>query len=155
MDNYFVACGMCSAGVMGAPGMGRLTAELVTEGSCSWDTTAIDIKRLTKEQNNKLFLRDRVRGVLGQQYKIAYPDAQISDARPLKASPLYDILTMNGADWGEIGGWERARWFNKYSTGKPLVEFSRMIFLHRYDLALRTQFLYYLLRDDMLVNGCG
>ena len=78
--------------------MGRLTAELVTEGSCSWDTTAIDIKRLTKEQNNKLFLRDRVKRILGQYYKVPYPNAQISAARPLKASPLYDILTINGAD---------------------------------------------------------
>jgi len=125
VENYYVACGMCSAGIMSAPGMGRLTAELVTEGSCSWDTTAIDIKRFTKEQNNKLFLRDRVKRILGQYYKVPYPDAQISAARPLKASPLYDILTINGADWGEIGGWERVRWFNKYSIehegrfGKP------------------------------------
>ena len=127
---------------MNAPGMGRLTAELVTEGSCSWDTTAIDIKRLTKEQNNKLFLRDRVRGVLGQHYKIAYPDTQISAARPLKVSPLYDVLSIKGADWGETGGWERARWFKKYPTGKSLVEFS---IVHRYDLVLRKQLLHYVL----------
>ena len=103
---------------MNAPAMGKLTAELVTEGSCSWDVSVIDIKRLTKEQNNKLFLRDRVKQVLGQYYGVPYPDLQITAARPLKTSPLFDLLTMKGAAWDEIGGWERARWFNRDSTGE-------------------------------------
>ena len=118
MENYFAACGMCSAGIMSAPGMGKLMAELVTEGSCSWDVSGIDIKRLTREQNNKLFLRDRVKQVLGRYYAVPYPDLQITYARPLKTSPLYDLLTINGAEWGEIGGWERPRWFSKDSVGK-------------------------------------
>ena len=109
---------MCSGGVANGPGMGKLMAELVTEGSCSWDVSGIDIKRLTREQNNKLFLRDRVKQILGKHYTIPYPELQITSGRPLKTSPLYDLLTTNGAEWGEIGGWERPRWFNKDSIGK-------------------------------------
>ena len=118
VENYYAACGMNSAGVMSAPGMGKITAELVTEGHCSLDTSSIDIKRLTKEQNNKFFLQSRVKEILGQHYGIDYPGLKTMAARPLKTSPLYDVLSINGADWGEIGGWERANWFNKGSTGE-------------------------------------
>lgn len=117
VDNYFTACGMNSGGILNAPGMGRLTAELITEGSCSWDVSSIDVKRFTKEQNNKFFLHERMGNVLGQHYIVMYPDEQNYAARPLKSSPLYDVLTSQGAKWGEIGGWERANWFNKGGKG--------------------------------------
>ena len=96
---------------MCAAGMGRLTAELITEGSCSWDTSAIDIKRFSKEHNNKLFLRDRVKQVLSFHYALDYPDLQATASRPLKTSPLYDVLTQCGGQWGDAGGWERPKWF--------------------------------------------
>ena len=124
---------------MNAPGMGKLMAELVTEGSCSWDISGIDVKRLPREQNNKLFLRDRVKQILGQHYKIPYPDKKTAASRPLKTSPLYDLLTMNGADWGEIGGWERPRWFNKDAVGK-IFSICLALSLFVADLVLNSRF---------------
>lgn len=108
---------MNSGGVVGAPGMGRLTAELVINGQCSWDTSVMDVKRLPREQNNKFFLRDRVKQVLGQNYAMNYPDLQNTAGRPLKTSPLYDVLSVDGAEWGEVGGWERVNWFRKQNIG--------------------------------------
>lgn len=102
---------MSSSGIVSAAGMGRLTAELITEGSCSWDTSSIDVKRFSKEHNNKLFLRERARQTLSFHYAMDYPDMQATASRPLKTSPLYDVLMQYGAQWGDVGGWERPKWF--------------------------------------------
>lgn len=102
---------MSSSGIVSAAGMGRLTAELITEGSCSWDTSSIDVKRFSKEHNNKLFLRERARQTLSFHYEMDYPDMQATASRPLKTSPLYDVLMQYGAQWGDVGGWERPKWF--------------------------------------------
>ncbi|XP_065064765.1 pyruvate dehydrogenase phosphatase regulatory subunit, mitochondrial-like isoform X1 [Rhopilema esculentum] len=112
VHNYFVAAGMNSSGIASGPAMGKLTAELIAYGKSSWDITSFDVKRFSKEQNNKFYLRNRAGKILGRNYSMQYPDTQISAGGPLKTSPLYDVLSQNGCQWSKIGGWERARWFS-------------------------------------------
>ncbi len=116
---------MNSNGIMTAGGMGKLTAELVTHGTCSWDTSMIDIKRFPSELNNKLFLRDRVKEVLGRHYTIDYPKASPERARKFICSPLFDVFDNSGAQWGENMGWEVANYFSEDGKG-------RLSFLHNY-----------------------
>eukprot|EP00794_Sanderia_malayensis_P019005 gene19005-20917_t len=125
VNNYFVAAGMSSNGIVCAAGMGKIVAELVTTGTSEWDASAIDIKRLTKEQNNKLYLYDRVKQVVGRHYSVPYPHSSLTAARNLKCSPVFDLLDKSGARWGENTGWEVANYFAEdgedipWTFGKP------------------------------------
>ena len=112
---------MNSFGIVCAAGMGKLTAELITHGSCSLDTSIIDVKRFSKESNNKLFLRDRVKTVLGNNYAMDYPRNVLKSARPLKCSPLYDLWKERGAVWNDVAGWEIASYFSEDKQSKPQI----------------------------------
>ena len=121
VHNYFVAAGMNSSGIASGPAMGKLTAELIAYGKSPWDITSFDVKRFSKEQSNKFYLRNRVGNVLGRNYAIQYPETQILTAGPLKTSPLYDVLSQNGCKWDNIGGWERASWFSPDGKGSSFT----------------------------------
>lgn len=63
--NYFVAAGMNSRGIAGAGGIGKYMAEWILDGEPSIDLWAHDVRRFAGLHNNKRFLRDRVKEVLG------------------------------------------------------------------------------------------
>jgi dimethylglycine dehydrogenase len=45
------------------------------------------------------------------KYSITYPHRLLHAARPVNTTPLYERLATKGAQFGQIGGWERAIWF--------------------------------------------
>ena len=56
----------------------------------------------------------------GLQYSIPYPHRIMRSARPVNSTPLYKKLSEKGAVFGQIGGWERAFWFNSEGiSGAP------------------------------------
>ena len=125
LRSYYVAAAMNSNGIVNAAAIGKMLSELVTFDSCSWDFSSIDIKRFTPGQNNKLYLQDRVKEVLGYHYKIPYPKEDLSSARCVKCSTLHGMLDHLGAKWSHICGWEKANWFARnqkgsFLLGKPL-----------------------------------
>ncbi|XP_031565803.1 pyruvate dehydrogenase phosphatase regulatory subunit, mitochondrial-like isoform X2 [Actinia tenebrosa] len=125
--NYFVAAGMCSSGIASAAGVGKALSEWITEGHPTLDIWPVDIKRFSRHDNNKRFLRDRVKETLGWHYTLRFPYTENQYARKVKTSPLYSQLDAAGAVWGEKMGWERANWFSlpeevqssKSPFGKP------------------------------------
>lgn len=66
IQNYYVAAGMKTIGISAAGGVGRATAELIVNGSSSYDMYELDISRFLGLHNNRKFLRDRVREVPGK-----------------------------------------------------------------------------------------
>jgi pyruvate dehydrogenase phosphatase regulatory subunit len=62
-----VAAGMKTIGISAAGGVGRATAELIVNGSSSYDMYELDISRFLGLHNNRKFLRDRVREVPGKK----------------------------------------------------------------------------------------
>jgi hypothetical protein len=66
IDNYFVAAGLCSSGIIGAGGVGKILAEWLTHGECRKDAWPVDIRRFVGIHNNKKFLRDRVKETLSK-----------------------------------------------------------------------------------------
>jgi hypothetical protein len=108
---------MCSSGIASAAGVGKALSEWITEGYPTLDVWSVDIKRFSRFDNNKRFLRDRVKETLGWHYMLRFPYTENLSARKVKCSPLYPLLDAAGAAWGERMGWERANWFNLPEKG--------------------------------------
>ena len=68
MDNYYIAAGMNSAGVVNAGGIGKLLSEWIVHGEPSLDMWMMDARRFVPLHNNRKFLRDRVKETLGDVF---------------------------------------------------------------------------------------
>jgi len=111
LANYFVAAGFNSAGIASAGGTGKALAEWIVGGEAPMDLWEVDIRRFAAFQRNPGFLRDRTVETLGLHYAMHWPRFEVTSARPLRRSPLYERLKAKGAAFGSRFGWERANWF--------------------------------------------
>ncbi|MBV9890301.1 MAG: FAD-dependent oxidoreductase, partial [Rhizobacter sp.] len=111
LRNFFVAAGFNSAGIANSGGAGRLIAEWIVEGEPPGDLADVDIRRFGAFWSNKKALAERTGETLGLHYAMRWPRHELETARPLKTSPLYDLLGARGAVWGAKNGWERANVF--------------------------------------------
>ena len=60
---------------------------------------------------NRKALAERTGETLGLHYAMRWPRQELETARPLRTSPLYDLLAAKGAEFGSKNGWERANYF--------------------------------------------
>ncbi|MDJ1160066.1 FAD-dependent oxidoreductase [Chelatococcus sp. SYSU_G07232] len=109
--NVFVAAGFNSMGIASGGGAGRALAEWIVGGVPSLDLWPVDIRRFARFNNNALWLKDRVKEVLGLHYAMPWPNRELDTARPFRRSPLYDRLATKGAVFGSKMGWERPNFF--------------------------------------------
>ena len=66
IENYMLACGMSSIGIVSSGGVGRAVAEWITEGRTSLDFSDFDVKRFGKIHMNPDFLVNRASEILGE-----------------------------------------------------------------------------------------
>ncbi len=111
LKNFFVGAGFNSAGIASGGGAGRALAEWIVQGEPTLDLWPIDIRRFAKFYDNDAFLHDRVKEVLGLHYMMPWPNRELTSARPLRRSPLYDRLESKHALFGSKMGWERPNFF--------------------------------------------
>jgi len=111
LRSFFVAAGFNSAGIANAGGAGRLIAEWIVGREPPGDLADVDIRRFGAFWANKKSLAERTSETLGLHYAMRWPRHELETARPLKTSPLYDLLAARGAVWGAKNGWERANVF--------------------------------------------
>jgi len=111
LGNYFVCAGFNSAGIANSGGAGRLMAEWILGGEPSVDLSDVDIRRFAPFSGNRQALAERTGETLGLHYAMRWPRQELQTARPLRTSPLYDILSSKGAVFGSKNGWERANYF--------------------------------------------
>lgn len=126
LRNYFVCAGFNSAGIANSGGAGRLMAEWIVGGEPSTDLWDVDIRRFGSFTGNRKALAERTGETLGLHYAMRWPRQELETARPLRTSPLYDILLNKGAEFGSKNGWERVSYFKSdgqarpdYTLGKP------------------------------------
>jgi glycine cleavage system aminomethyltransferase T/glycine/D-amino acid oxidase-like deaminating enzyme len=115
LRNYFVCAGFNSAGIANSGGAGRLMAEWIVGGEPSTDLWDVDIRRFGSFTGNRKALAERTGETLGLHYAMRWPRQELETARPLRTSPLYDILLNKGAEFGSKNGWERASYFKPLS----------------------------------------
>jgi 4-methylaminobutanoate oxidase (formaldehyde-forming) len=111
LRGYFVCAGFNSAGIANSGGAGRLLAEWITDGEPSVDLWDVDIRRFGPFTANRRALAERTGETLGLHYAMRWPRQELQTARPLRTSPLYDLLAGRGAVFGSKNGWERANVF--------------------------------------------
>ncbi len=126
LRNYFVCAGFNSAGIANSGGAGKLIADWIINGQAPSDLWDVDIRRFAPFTANRKALAERTGETLGLHYAMRWPRQELQTGRPLRTSPLYDLLAAKGAAFGSKNGWERANYFKTggaerpaYGLGKP------------------------------------
>jgi 4-methylaminobutanoate oxidase (formaldehyde-forming) len=119
LSNYFVCAGFNSAGIANSGGAGRLIAEWIVGGEAPRDLWDVDVRRFGSFTANRRALAERTAETLGLHYAMRWPRQELQTARPLRTSPLYDLLDVKGAEWGSKNGWERANYFRPAGHARP------------------------------------
>ena len=112
LRRFFVAAGFNSAGIANSGGAGKLIAEWIVAGRAQTDLADVDIRRFGPHTANKKALAERTGETLGLHYAMRWPRQELETARPLRTSPLHDLLAAKGAVFGAKNGWERANFFH-------------------------------------------
>ena len=119
LRNFFVCAGFNSSGIANSGGAGRLMAEWIVGGEPSVDVWDVDIRRFGAFTGNRRALAERTGETLGLHYAMRWPRQELQTARPLRTSPLYDLLAAHGAEFGSKNGWERANYFRPDGAACP------------------------------------
>ncbi|MDP1876866.1 MAG: FAD-dependent oxidoreductase [Actinomycetota bacterium] len=111
IDNYFVAAGMNSVGILTGGGMGRIVAQWIVDGRPDVDVTGFDIDRMHDFQLNPRYRAERTVETLGMVYETHFPGRAMRTARGIKRSAVHDRLAERGAYFRDVSGWEGADWY--------------------------------------------
>ena len=123
VPGVWIAAGMNSAGLAFGGGVGEALAAWLIDGHQPFDLSMVDPARFAPEQDNLKYLRQRVTEALGTHYLMAYPNRELQTGRPLRVSPVHDVIKAHGAWFGEKAGFERPNFFGDPGT-TPEVEYS-------------------------------
>jgi len=111
IENYFVAAGLNSIGIITAGGLGKIMAQWITTGDPGADITGINVDRFHPYQCNPEYRKTRVIETLGLVYRRHYPTRVPQTARDCKRSPFHDRLRDQRAFFTDVSGWESPAWY--------------------------------------------
>jgi 4-methylaminobutanoate oxidase (formaldehyde-forming) len=112
LDNFFVAAGFNSLGILTGGGAGSIMASWIVDGVAPIDVTDIDISRLSPFQATRSYLGERSVELLGRLFATgSWPHSSPTTARNVRRSILHDRLAAAGAHFSESSGWELTSWF--------------------------------------------
>ncbi|MGW8144405.1 MAG: GcvT family protein, partial [Anaerolineales bacterium] len=123
LDNFFVAAGFNSLGILLGGGAGRVMAQWIVDGIPDVDVSEIDIARMLPFQNNHKYRRNRTVEMLGFLFEDPFPNRAFKSARNARKSAFYDQMAAAGAYFGMYAGWEYPAWFAPKGI-EPKVEYS-------------------------------
>ena len=109
LRNYWVACGVM-AGFSQGGGVGLALANWMTDGDPGFDVWAMDVARFGDWATLR-YTNAKVRENYSRRFRIRFPNEELSAARPLRTTPVYDRLQAQGAVFGASFGLEHALWF--------------------------------------------
>src|SRR5215467_5035585 len=109
LKNFWVACGVM-AGFSQGGGVGLTLSQWMVDGDPGADVWAMDVARYG-DWATLAYTNTKVRENYSRRFRIRFPNEELSAARPLRTSPVYDQLKQCGAVFGESFGLEHALWF--------------------------------------------
>jgi 4-methylaminobutanoate oxidase (formaldehyde-forming) len=124
IDNYFVAAGMNSVGILTGGGMGRIVAQWIVDGRPDVDVTGFNVDRMQEYQLNPRYRAERTVETLGMVYQTHFPGRSMVTARGVKRSPIHDRLVEQRAYFRDVSGWEGADWFAPPGVVPEVAELS-------------------------------
>ena len=110
MRNFW-HCNTFSFGIAQGGGAGKAIAEWILNGRPEFDLWSIDRRRY-KEYATTQYTVDKALEVYQNEYAMGFPFEERPAGRPSYTSPLYELLTSKGAQFGARGGWERPTYFD-------------------------------------------
>ncbi len=111
LRGFYVGAGFNAFGIASAGGAGRALAEWIAAGEPPMDLWPVDIRRFGGHHRSENWVRSRTCEAYAKHYTMAWPHEEYRSGRPLRMSPLYQLLKDQGACFGEKLGWERPNWF--------------------------------------------
>ena len=109
VKNYWCCCGT-QIGIGWGPGLTRELAKWMVHGAADINMRDYDPRRFG-DYANKDWQVIKAHEDYKLRHEIPFPHFNRLDGRPIKPSPLYEILKQKGAVYEEVFGHERARWF--------------------------------------------
>ncbi|MDE2446131.1 MAG: GcvT family protein [Alphaproteobacteria bacterium] len=114
--NYWMHCG-ASIGICQGGGAGKYLAQWMVHGQADINMREFDPRRFgtwaTKDYTTEVSIAD-----YHHMYYCYKPGEQHEVGRGLRKSSLYDTLKNEGAQFAQIFGWERPRWYDKSGNGE-------------------------------------
>ena len=111
LRNFFVAAGLNSLGILQGGGIGRLIANWVVDGLPDLDVAELNIDRFQPYQTNRAYRKERTTEIVGEMYKVHFPNESFDTARNVKRHILHERLVRAGACFVQSAGWEIADWY--------------------------------------------
>jgi dimethylglycine dehydrogenase len=114
--NYWMHCG-ASIGICQGGGAGKYLAQWMVHGQAEINMREFDPRRFgawaTKDYTTEVSIAD-----YHHMYYCYKPGEQHGVGRNLRTSALHDTLAKHGAQFQQIFGWERARWYDASGSGE-------------------------------------
>jgi dimethylglycine dehydrogenase len=109
LPGFWVACGVM-AGFSQGGGVGLALANWIIQGDPGADIWAMDVARYG-DWATMAYTNAKVRENYSRRFSIRFPNEELPAGRPLKTTPIYDLLAAKGAQWGAAYGLEVPLWF--------------------------------------------
>ncbi len=109
LPGFWCACGVM-AGFSQGGGVGLALANWIIEGDPGFDVWAMDVGRYGDWATLK-YTNAKVRENYSRRFSIKFPNEELTAARPLRTTPIYDKLKESGAQFGAAYGLEVPLWF--------------------------------------------
>jgi len=109
LPGFWVACGVM-AGFSQGGGVGLALANWMIHGDPGADIWAMDVSRYG-DWASMAYTNAKVRENYSRRFSIRFPNEELPAGRPLKTTPIYDLLSAKGAQWGTAYGLEIPLWF--------------------------------------------
>jgi dimethylglycine dehydrogenase len=114
--NYWMHCG-ASIGICQGGGAGKYLAQWMVHGQAEINMREFDPRRFgpwaSKDYTTEVSIAD-----YHHMYYCYRPGEQHEVGRGLRKSSLYDTLKADGAQFQQVFGWERARWYDPSGKGE-------------------------------------
>ena len=110
LRNYWYCAG-ASIGITQGPGAGKYLAQWMVHGQTEINVTGMDPRRFGPYAPGR-YTHERSIDEFHEMYQVRMPNEYRDAGRPMKKTPLYDVLDAKGARWQEVWGWERAMYFS-------------------------------------------
>ncbi len=107
--NYWMCAG-ASIGITQGPGAGKYLAQWMVHGQTEINVREMDPRRFGPWSDLDYTIAKSV-DEYHEMYQVRMPGEYRSAGRPLRRTPIADRLDDLGAQWQDVWGWERARYY--------------------------------------------
>ena len=109
LSNFWVACGVM-AGFSQGGGVGLALSQWMVDGDPGADIWGMDVARYG-DWTTLAYTNAKVRENYSRRFSIRFPNEELTAARPLRTTPVYEKLQAEHAVFGDYCGLEHPLWF--------------------------------------------